>query len=314
METETSNQSQLQSDPGAIEAPAGLPAEGQVQELANESRKVKINGEEFEVPIEEIKRHLGITDWDSKYEKQLIQAFQKSLAGDRAFNDVSKTKKEVEAEKARLKMYTELLIADPKTILQESGVDIRELAFKVLQEEYELEQMNPDQRRAFELEKQFEKEKSDKQQLQEKFQKIQEEQEISYHIENESQQLIDAISKTQLPRDANMLEMATIYMIAGKSAQQAVQTIEQKLPIWFDVWIKNSSSDQIGKMLSREARDKVQSYQIGQVKQKPTNQAPPPGSRTEDKPRQSAYGNDYQSKKLEKTAAAFAAFESQRGF
>jgi Fe2+ transport system protein B len=314
METETSNQNQSQPDNfnGAFSTE---PVETQeTAPVVNESRKVKINGEELEVPIEDIKRHLGITDWDSKYEKQLIQAFQKSLAGDHAFNEVNRSKKEIEAAKAQLKYYNELLVGNPKVILQESGVDVRSMAFEILKEEYELEQMTPEQREAYEIKKQWEQDKTEKQELKDKFQKIQQEQEVSYHIENESQQLIDAISKTQLPKDINMLQMATVFMIAGQSAQEAVDTIQQKLPTWIDSWIQNATPEQIGKMLSKNARDKVQSYQIAQHKQKPTNQAPPPGTRIEEKPRQNAYGNDYASKKLEKTAAAFAAFESQRGF
>ena len=83
------------------------------QQAAPILKKLKINGEEKEFDLEDIKRHLNVSEWDENLEKILLPAFQKSYAADQIFNDVGRSRKEIELEKGRLKMLTDSLLERP---------------------------------------------------------------------------------------------------------------------------------------------------------------------------------------------------------
>lgn len=304
------SQAPNQSQPS--ENQVGLPEEGNQQPIAQPNpdiRKIKLNGEEREVSLEDIKRNLDIEEWDPKYEKQLIQAYQKSLAADHRFNEVNMTKKEVEAAKKQIALYNQLLVQDPETLLgellEEGKLD--EIAFRRIQRRFELEQMTPDQRAAYEATQALNKEKSEKQQYQERLQQFEHEQAVSQHIQNESQAMIEAVTKSSLPKDKFTLELMASTMVAGYTAEQAANRWEQNMPKMVDVWLQNATPEQIKQALSKQARDKMQSFTVGQIARKPNNNAPPPGT-VPQRP-QNGEQQDYKAIRKQRLEAAFSGME-----
>lgn len=300
------SQSQAQS------AEAQAPEEsGAIQQAAQtpETRKITLNGEEREVPLDEIKRHLGIDEYDTKYDKQLVQAYQKSLAADHRFNEVNLTKKQVEAQRKQIELFNEVLVKDPDALLEEllDAGKLDEIAFKRIQRRFEIEQMTPDQREAYEARLERDKEKSQREKYEERIQKYEHEQAVSAHIETESQAMIDALQRSSLPMDKQTLQLTATYMLAGYSAQEAVAVLENRLPSMVDLWLQNATPDQIKKALSKQAREKMQTYAVSQVSRKPNNNAPPPGTIPPRRPGDEQ--QDYKAIRKQRLEAAFSGME-----
>lgn len=306
---------QVQSQPQSAE-PIIETTSIEVPSEESNLRTIKINGEETQVSLDDIKRGLNISEWDPKFEKALIQAYQIKRAGDHAFNEVDKTRKQVEADKKRIEYFNELLIANPEGILEELGLadKLDEMSFNRIRRRFEIEQMTPEQREAYEAKLERDQEKSEREKYQKRVEKFEYEQQVSAHIENESQEMIEAVKRSSLPQDRQTLQMMATYMLAGYTAQQAVHTLESRLPSLVDMWLQSATPEQIGKMLSKEARNKVQQFQIGQVKQKPTNQAPPPGTLPVQKPKQGPYGESKRERDIEAAQRAFESFTANRQF
>lgn len=280
--------------------------EVQQPEVNANVRKIKLNGEEREVSIDDVKRHLQIDDFDPKYEKAILQAYQKSIGADHAFNEVNLTKKQIEAQRKQIELYNELLVKEPDTLLEEllDANKLDEIAFKRIQKRFELEQMTPEQREAYEAKRERDQEKSEREKYQKQVEDFEREQRVNFHIQNESQAMIDAIQRSALPKDKNTLEMTAVYMIAGYTAEEAVNRFENQLPSLVDMWIQSATPEQINKLLSKKAREKMQSYTVGQVSRKPQNQAPPPGSTP--RPRDPNEQPDYKERRRDRLEAAFA--------
>lgn len=282
--------------------------EVQQPEVNANVRKIKLNGEEREVSIDDVKRHLQIDDFDPKYEKAILQAYQKSIGADHAFNEVNLTKKQIEAQRKQIELYNELLVKEPDTLLEEllDANKLDEIAFKRIQKRFELEQMTPDQREAYEAKLERDREKNQRQEYEQKLQQFEHEQQVNFHIQNESKAMIDAIQRSALPKDKQTLQLTATYMLAGYSAEEAVATIENRLPSLVDLWIQSATPEQINKLLSKKAREKMQSYTVGQVSRKPQNQAPPPGSVP--RPRDPNDQPDYKTRRRDRLEAAFSGF------
>lgn len=244
------------------------------QELAQQLYKVKIDGEEKEVPLED-----------------LIANYQKGTAAYKKFEEAAKLKKEADE---RMKMDQELLRLlkeDPRALLMHPEVghsreDIRKLAEGFLVEELELEQMTPEQRELKELRAKL------KQQEEEKAQAEAAEREARIEAQKEhlavewTNTIKDILPKYGLPASARTIaQMATHKERALEQGydlpwEEAAKLTKEDFMRWQREIYNSLDGDDLVKVLGQDVADKLRKATL--AKAKPT---PPPSPSTPSAPK-----------------------------
>lgn len=121
---------QSQSQETAAETPVETPVEAKPTPVLKRKYKLKVDGKEEEIEADDA---------------ELTTYLQKGIAAQKRFDEAAKARKEAEAKLAKLK-------DNPWDVIKELGLDPMEAASKFVIEQYELQQMTPEQRKLRELE------------------------------------------------------------------------------------------------------------------------------------------------------------------
>ena len=236
--------------------------------------KYKANGKEYseDLPFE-------IDDNPAAIE-YLTKQLSLSKAAQSAMQESSSVKKQV-------KDFVEYLGKDTRKALEEMGINVRDLAAAVIEEEIKAAQMTPEQKELEELRSQKKMMEEEKQRLREEAEaasRSAEEQKAYVEIEK---QITDAISSTHLPKEPATVKRVAEYMRIANlrgielSAKDAMQFVEQdvrdEMKSIIDKLDDSAFEDYVGKeRLSRQRKKN-----IAKAKEVPTTPATAKGSTVE---------------------------------
>lgn len=192
------------------------------EEPSKETVKVKINGEEKEVKIDE-----------------LVKSYQKGLGADQKFIEASKMRKQAE-------QLIEIMKTNPFDVLEKMGLDVEALAEERLYRKIQFESMTPEEQEAYlnrERLKHYEEQERIRREQEElkKFNELK-----TIHIQNFTKQIQEVIDKNDLPRDANTVKKFVNYMS---------QAIQNKIKVEFSDLVELVKED-----IEREDREYLNRY------------------------------------------------------
>lgn len=213
-----------------------------------QSLKVKINGVEQEVKVEE-----------------LLKTYQKSQGADQKFYEASQMKKQAEE-------VINILKNRPFEVLEKLGLDIDELAEQRLLQKLQYEQMTDEEKELYES-----KEKLKHYETQERIRREQEEfhklnQLKQLHIENYTKQIQDVIEKNDLPRDSHTVKKFLNYMgqaISNKinvTVSDLVELVKEDLATEERQFLDRYKKRDISKLIEELGDDTVKAIQKEHIK------------------------------------------------
>lgn len=230
--------------PAAPAAPAAASAPAQTNAAATENTELEASGEEtteptkVETKVEEKKQealrkkyNLKVNgkskdiELDLSNDAEVQKYLQKAIAADEKFQEAAMTRKQME-------YLIEQLRTNPLAVLSHEGlgINVKELAEKVLLQEAEDLTKSPEQKRIEELEQKLKGKEQREQELEEERKK-----EIQARYETEAMQQLDdmvtdAISKSSLPKSPYVIKRLADAMIEAVNMGYEEVTPDQLMP------------------------------------------------------------------------------------
>lgn len=241
------------------------------QEKTSDSVKVKINGEEKEVKIEE-----------------LVKSYQKGLGADQKFLEASTMRKQAEK-------LIDMLKSDPLDVLERMGLDVEALAEDRLYRKIQFESMTPEEQEAYinrERLKNYEEQERIKRE-QEKV--IQYNKEKAMYADVIMKKVQEAIDTNELPKEAyvvkkfmTLLKQAYVEKIPVAPAD-LVPLVKEELELEDRKLAERYKKADVNKLINELGEDKIKEIQkhlVSQLKnpyQTSTNSAnnPSPKKKTQ---------------------------------
>lgn len=202
----------------------------------------------------------------------LTKQFSLARAADKAMKENSSTKKQAEALVKAIKGNT-------KEALLEMGIDPKELAAAIIEEEIKKSQMSPEQKELEELrahKKQMEEERQKMKEEQEKENRTKEEQLAYEKISNE---IADAIKTTYLPKEpATVRRVAHYLKVANEqgvsvSAAEVMPFVEADLKEELQSILNQLGEDNFEEFVGKDRMSKQRKRNIEKAKSTPKTPA-----------------------------------------
>lgn len=235
--------------------------EAEVKKAVDSKKKysLKVNGKQRDV-------ELDLSD-DNEIQKQL----QKAYAADEKFQEAALTRKQME-------YLVEQLRTNPLSVLQHEslGINVKELAQKVMEQELEDLSKSPEQKRIDELEKKL-KEKEDR----EKTLEDEKRQNELARMQSEASQALDdqiteAISKSSLPKSPYTVKRLADAMIEAVNMgytdvtpDQIMPFVEQQLTEEIQRLFEASPDEVMEKLVSKKRLDGYRKARVSKAKAPP---------------------------------------------
>ncbi|TGM95037.1 hypothetical protein EHR02_00090 [Leptospira levettii] len=217
------------------------------EEISKDSVKVKINGEEKEIPVEE-----------------LVKSYQKGIGADQKFLEASRMRKQAEHA-------LEVIRSNPFEVLEKMGIDVEELAEERLYRKIQLEQMTPEEREAYENKERLRK-------YEEMERQKREEEEHQRFLEKKAMllkaslhQIQEVMEKYDLPKEPYVLKKFTSLMnkaISNRmsySFEDLVPLVKEELAKDEKYYLNQYKKKDIDSLINYLGEDTVKEIQKKQV-------------------------------------------------
>lgn len=226
--------------------------------------KVKVDGQELELPEEEV-----------------LRGYQRAAAAQRRFDEVSRLKKEIEEREAAMKArYQDPRIAALKQ-RDPSLTDDDALAVIKAQELFERQQMSPEQRALADERKRREELESKLKAEEEAKAQAAEQAELRVHTERLNKSIPEAAKKIGLPATPRAGKIMLEHMLSMAKAGippdpvDAAQYAHDTLRAESSALLRDMSDDQVVKFLGPDVVKRINAYSVAQVRGQ-TQPAPAP--------------------------------------
>lgn len=232
------------------------PAEEQAKRLY----KVKVNGEEKEVS-----------------EDELIRGYSKGAGADKAFHEASMTKKQVNALIQRLQEDPFGVLSDPRL-----GVDVRKAAEEYLFKQLQDEMLPEEQRKLKAAEKELAELKEFKQKQVEAAKQYQMAQLEKHYADQFSNQIIQAVETSGLPKNERTVSRIAYYMSEGLKRglnlkpEMVIPLVKEDMEAEFKAHFSGMNPDQIAQFLGEDKLKAVREHDLSRLK----NPAQPAAKKT----------------------------------
>ncbi len=254
-QTEESGESQEQSqDMTKAEAAAERKRLKQLQ--------LKIDGEEIleDLPFEVDEEH-------AEYLRKNLQLSKKA----------QKSMQEVSSIRSQVQDFVKMLTGDTKAALAQLGIDPKEFAASIIEEELKLQAMSPEQRERLELEhklKQLEEERErEKQEFnQRELARLQQQE-----YERVETKMVAAIESSGIPRSTYAIKKMASYMMDGAKEgvmlepEDVVELVKQEIQDDLKELINALGEDKVENFIGKDILDKVRKKNISKIKQTPAS-------------------------------------------
>lgn len=174
-----------------------------------------------------LKLRLGDKDVELD-ESEVVANYEKGRNADRLLSKASERRQEALRAKAEAEGLLTKLKKDPRAALRELGVDVRKLSEATILEEMEIEQMTPEQRRAYDAEQKLKEYEAEKQRAEEEKQQAVHQEEVQRHQEEFSNLFLETMEKAGLPRgSARFVAYRMAHLYAQNEAAGLESTPEE---------------------------------------------------------------------------------------
>jgi hypothetical protein len=257
---------ELETQDGAGEVES-TPTEKKAEEKKRlKQLKYKANGKEHveDLPFE--------IDDNPEVVEYLTKQFSLARAAQVAMQENNSTKKQVDALFKAMK-------SDTKSVLKEMGIDPRQLAAEIIEEEIKQSQMTPEQKELEELRAQKKQMEEERQKLKEEAEKEARTKEEQLAYEKISNDIADAIKTTYLPKEpATVRRVAHYLKVANEagievSAAEVMPFVEQDLKAELQSILEQLGEDNFEDFVGKERMSKQRKRNIAKAKSVPTTPA-----------------------------------------
>jgi len=173
--------------------PGAAPGETKAETMAR-MYKVTVDGQEMEVDEDELKR-----------------AYSHSKAAEKRMQEAAMSRKEAEQV---LRMFKE----NPRSAMQRMGIDVRNLAEEVIQEELREARLTPEQREMQKYKAELERYQLSEKQAREQYEAEQQEAEMARYTEQIQNQIVNTLDTAGLPKTERTIGRIAYYMQAALNA------------------------------------------------------------------------------------------------
>jgi len=254
----------------SAQAPAPTPEYGQTQAAANqaaaEKQQIVNNKKKYNLKVNGKDKDFEI---DLSNDDEVRKYLQRAVASDEKFQEAAMTRKQME-------YLVDQLRTNPLGVLQHEalGINVKELAQKVMEQELEDLSKSPEQKRIEELEKKLKgKEEREKTLEDEK------RQEQMSRLEAQQSQALDdsisaAISNTSLPKSPYTVKRVVDTMINaiemgydGVTAEQVMPFVEEQIMAEIQRMFESSPDEVMEKLVSKKRLDGYRKARVSKSKE-----------------------------------------------
>jgi hypothetical protein len=224
--------------------------------------QLKIDGEEIleDLPFEVDEEH-------AEYLRKNLQLSKKA----------QKSMQEVSSIRSQVQDFVKMLTGDTKAALAQLGIDPKEFAASIIEEELKLQAMSPEQRERLELEhklKQLEEERErEKQEFnQRELARLQQQE-----YERVETKMVSAIESSGIPRSTYAIKKMASYMMDGAKEgvmlepEDVVELVKQEIQDDLKELINALGEDKVESFIGKDILDKVRKKNISKIKQTPAS-------------------------------------------
>lgn len=224
--------------------------------------QLKIDGEELteDLPFEVDEEH-------AEYLRKNLQLSKKA----------QKSMQEVSSIRSQVQDFVKMLTGDTKAALAQLGIDPKEFAASIIEEELKLQAMSPEQRERLELEhklKQLEEERErEKQEFnQRELARLQQQE-----YERVETKMVAAIESSGIPRSTYAIKKMASYMMDGAKEgvmlepEDVVELVKQEIQDDLKELINALGEDRVENFIGKDILDKVRKKNISKIKQTPAS-------------------------------------------
>jgi hypothetical protein len=224
--------------------------------------QLKIDGEELteDLPFEVDEEH-------AEYLRKNLQLSKKA----------QKSMQETSTIKSQVQDFVKMLTSDTKAALAQLGIDPKEFAASVIEEELKLQAMSPEQRERLELqqklkalEEEREREKEDSNQRE--LARLQQQE-----YERVETKMVAAIESSGIPRSTYAIKKMASYMMDGAKEgvmlepEDVVELVKQEIQEDLREMINALGEDKVESFIGKDILDKVRKKNISKIKQTPAS-------------------------------------------
>lgn len=217
-ETPVTNESVDESAEEVSEEIEASAEEAPVKEEPKKSSKKKytpkVNGRQMEVEI------------DPENEEEMLKYIQKALAADQKFQEAASLRKNVEYLVNELKSNPRAILSHP-----EFGIDLKQFAQEILNEEIEEMKKTPEQKELERLKKELEVKTKREQELEEARREAEMEKLREQSFKQFDDELTDALSKSSLPKSPYVVKRIADTLIEAVNLGYTDASVYDVLPI-----------------------------------------------------------------------------------
>jgi len=226
--------------------------------------KLKVHGEEIteELPFE--------IEEDPEVVEYLTKQLQLSKAAQRAMQENSSFQKQVNQFFKDLKSNT-------KAKLIELGIDPKEFAAQVIEEEIKKAQMSPEQIRQQELEEELNKLKAESKKKEEEFNQKELERLREIEFEKIDTQMTIALEKSDLPKKPYVVRKMAEYMLIGANnginltPEDVLPIVREELLTDLQEIINTLPEDKAEEFIGKEVLNRFRKKNLAKAKQTPAS-------------------------------------------
>lgn len=226
--------------------------------------KLKVHGEEIteELPFE--------IEENPEAVEYLTKQLQLSKAAQRAMQENSSFQKQVQQFFSELKTNT-------KAKLVELGIDPKEFAASVIEEEIKRAEMSPEQIRQQELEEELNKLKAEAKKKEEEFNQRELERLREIEFEKIDTQMTSAIDKSDLPKKPYVVRKMAEYMLIGArnginlSADEVLPLVREELLGDLQEIINSLPEEKAEEFIDKEVLNRFRKKNLAKAKQTPAS-------------------------------------------
>jgi hypothetical protein len=246
-----------------VEAPQAQAAKAQAEQKKYlNSLKLKVNGQEYD---EELPFQIEENPEAVEY---LTKQLQLSKAAQAAMQENSSYKKQVNAFLGQLKGNTRQALID-------MGIDPKEFAASVIEDEIKKAQMSPEQRRQQELETELNTLKEEAKRKDDEFKSKEMERLQQMEFNKIESQMMNAIEKTDLPKEPYIIRRVAEYMYTAAkhgveiTPDEAMPLVRNELLADLQRIIKVLPDDKAEEFIGKEVLDRFRKKNLAKAKQTP---------------------------------------------
>lgn len=220
------------------------------EQALNRKFKVKVDNQETEVD-----------------ESELIAGYQRAKAAAKRFEDAAKMKKEAEQLAERLKK-------NPRDVLKNAGIDLKQFSEEVLNEFIEEESLTPEEKKSRDLERRLREYEDKEKKINEAKEQEEHAKLLKQYEDDYTKNITTALETSGLPKTPYTVKRMAQYMARALDqgievdAKDVVAYVKEDYMNDIKQLFSSSNADLLTQLLGKENTDKLRKAELAKVKQK----------------------------------------------